>query len=97
MAINAVFMALEVTIFQDAVDLNNWILLALWVLSIAGLMLERKWGAALVTFTFIYAFSFNAFNCIYFPPVRVLNGASALINAVAIVYMFQSIFANKYK
>jgi hypothetical protein len=97
MIINVVFMGLEVTVFNDAADLNNSILLILWVLSTAGLLLMRKLGAALTTFTLIYAFSFNAFNVIYFPQVIVLNGTSAIINAVATIYMFITIFKNKYK
>lgn len=43
MVINAVFMALEVTVFNDVADLNNSILLILWVLSTAGLLLMKKW------------------------------------------------------
>jgi hypothetical protein len=66
MIINAVFMALEVTVFNDAADLNNSILLVLWVASTAGLLLMKKYGAAIATFTLVYAFSFNAFNVIYF-------------------------------
>jgi hypothetical protein len=97
MVINAVFYALEVTVFNDAADLNNSILLILWIASTIGLLTMRKWGAALAAFTLIYAFSFNAFNLIYFPEVAVLNGASAIINAAAVSYMFASIFQGKYK
>ena len=62
MVINAVFFALELTIFEDAADLNNSILLILWALSSVGLFSKRKLGAAVTTFSLIYAFSFNAFN-----------------------------------
>jgi len=62
MIINAIFFLLELTVFNDAADLNNSILLILWALSVVGLSLMRKWGAALATFTLTYAFSFNAFN-----------------------------------
>jgi hypothetical protein len=95
MVINAVFMALEVTVFNDAADLNNSILLVLWAASTAGMLLMKKYGAAIATFTLIYAFSFNAFNIIYF-GLYVLNGPSAIINFVAAVYMFISIFQNKF-
>jgi hypothetical protein len=95
MVINAVFMALEVTVFNDATDLNNSILLVLWVAATAGLLLMKKYGAAIATFTLIYAFSFNAFNVIYF-SLYVLNVPSATINFVAAVYMFISIFQNKF-
>jgi hypothetical protein len=97
MVINAVFFALEVTVFNDSADLNNSISLVLWIVSIAGLLSMRKIGAAITLFTLTYAFSFNIFNCIYYPEVIVLNGASAIINAAAITYMFKSIFQNKYR
>ena len=95
MIINAVFMALEITIFNDASDLNNSILLVLWTLSTAGLLLIKKYGAAIATFTLIYAFSFNAFNLIYFgSSVAVLNGASAIINGAATFYMLFRLVQN---
>jgi|SRR5665647_2780365 len=97
MVINTVFMALEVTVFNDSADLNNSILLALWIISTVGLLLMKKFGAAIATFSLIYAFSFNAFNVIYFPEARLLNGISAVANAVAVVYMFISIFKNRYR
>jgi hypothetical protein len=95
--INTIFMILELTVLNDAADLNNSILLVLWVLSIVGLLSLRKFGAALTTFAFTYAFSFNAFNLIYYPTTFLLNGVSSILNAVAIIYMFRSIFANAYK
>ncbi len=99
MIINAVFMALEVTIFNDAADLNNSILLILWIASIAGLVLARKWSFALAAFTLIYAFSFNAFNIIYFSAdlpfaALLINAISAVINAVAFIYLFATIMQN---
>jgi hypothetical protein len=98
MIINVVFMVLELTFFGDAADLNNSILLVLWTLSIVGLISMKKLGAAVVTFTLIYAFSSNSFNLVYFfVHVFLLNGLSAIINAVAIVCMFQCIFKNKFK
>ncbi len=90
-------MVLELTAFNDAEDLNNSVLLILWVSSMIALFSMRKWGAAFTTFVFVYAFSFNAFNVIYFPNTSLLNGISGVFNAVATVYMFKSIFANKFK
>jgi hypothetical protein len=95
--INTIFMVLELTVLNEAADLNNSILLVLWILSIVGLLSMRKLGAALTTFALTYAFSFNAFNVIYFPTTSLLNGVSSILNAVAIIYMFRSIFANAYK
>ncbi len=98
MAINAIFMLFEVTYFNDAADLNNSVLLVLWILSIVGFATMRKIGAAFATFSLTYAFAFNAFNVIYFyPATTLLNGTSAILNAIAIVYMFKSIFEAKFK
>jgi hypothetical protein len=56
--VNIIFMTFELTVFNDAADLNNSILLILWIASIIGLLSMRKVGAALALFTLIYAFSF---------------------------------------
>jgi hypothetical protein len=96
MIINAVFFVIEVTALNDAADFNNSILLILFVSSTIGLLSMRKAGAALALFTLIYAFSFNAFNFLYFPEARLLNSVSAVMNITAMVYMFISIFQNKY-
>jgi hypothetical protein len=80
-------MALESTVFNDAADPNNSILLVLWVVSIVGLLSER-FGAAVAIFTLLYSFAFNAFNLLYFgASIALLNGVSAAINAAAIIYM----------
>jgi hypothetical protein len=52
-------MTLELMVFKDAADLNNSILLILWITSIIGFSSMRKIGAAITLFTLIYAFSFN--------------------------------------
>jgi hypothetical protein len=95
LAVNVIFYALEVSVFLDAADPNNSILLILSVASTAGLLTMRKIGAALTIFTLIYAFAFNAFNIMYF-QIYLLNGISAILNAVAIIYMFFSVFKNIY-
>jgi hypothetical protein len=66
-------------------NINNWLD-----------FVEENWRA-ITLFTLIYAFSFNAFNVIYYSEVIVLNGLSAIINAAAIVSMFTIIFQNKFK
>jgi hypothetical protein len=96
MAINAVFFALEVTLFNDAQDANNSILLILWITSMATLLLTKKTGYAVSIFTLIYAFCFNAFNIIYFSAdlpfaALLINIASAAINAVAFIYLFKTL------
>jgi hypothetical protein len=97
MIINVIFFGLEITVLNDAADLNNSILFVLFILSTIGLLSMKKAGAALTLFTLIYAFSFNSFNVIYFPDVRLLNGISAIVNLAAIVYMFINIFQSKYR
>jgi hypothetical protein len=97
MIINAIFFSIEVTVLNDVADLNNSILLALFILSIIGLLSMKKAGAAITLFTLIYAFSFKSFNVLYFPDFRLLNGISAIVNLAAIVYMFVSIFQSKYR
>jgi len=95
MLFNAIFYLAELTIFNDAVDLNNSIMLVLWVLSIVGLAWMKKWGAALTAFTLSYAFAFNVFNVIYY-YLYTLNGTSAIINAIALIVIFRKIFANRF-
>jgi hypothetical protein len=96
MIVNVVFYALELTVFNDAADLNNSIMLLLWVVSTFGLVLMKKWGAALAAFTLTYAFAFNVFNVIYY-QIYLLNGISATINAVAVAYLFKTMFEKTYR
>jgi hypothetical protein len=95
MAINAVFMILELTIFGDSADLNNSIELVLWASSIAGLALAQKWGAAFSTFTLIYTLSTSMGNILYY-SLWVVNAPRVIINAVLILYLFQKIFEGKF-
>jgi hypothetical protein len=90
LAINTVFMALEVTVFNDAADPNNTILLVLSVASIVSLVLAGKYGVAVTIFTVIYAFSFNAFNLLYFGFSQ-LNIVSVVINGLATVFLFANL------
>ncbi len=96
MIINATFYTAELTTLNDAMDLNNSIMLVLWVISILGLALMKKWGAALSAFTFSYAFAFNTFNVIYY-EIYLLNGTSAIVNAIAVIVIFTQIFKNKFR
>ncbi len=99
LAINAVFFALEVTFFNDFVDLNNSILLILFIASMAALLRSRKIGYALSIFTLIYAFSFNAFNILYFSAelplaALIINAVSAIIDAFVFIYLFKTLLQN---
>ena len=48
MVINIVLMLLILP--EDYMDLNNWIELGLWTISIAALLSMKKWGIAFVIF-----------------------------------------------
>jgi hypothetical protein len=95
MVFNAIFYLTELTLFNDVVDLNNSIMLVLWVISIMVLVLMKKWGAALAAFTLSYAFAFNVFNVIYY-YLCMVNGTSAIINAIAVIVIFIEIFSSKF-
>ncbi len=96
MVFNAIFYALELTVFNDSADLNNSIMLVLWILSIIGLLSMRKIGAALTVFTLIYAFAFNTFNVIYY-QIYLFNGTSAILNLIAVIFMFKIMFENRFR
>ncbi len=96
MAINAFFMILELTVLSDYTDLNNSIELILWISSIIGLALFKKWGAALSTFTLSYTMSTSMANIIYY-NLWTINGPRVIINAIAVIYMFKLIFENKFR
>jgi hypothetical protein len=96
MIINIIFMVLELTVFNDAADLNNSILLILWVVSTVSLLFVKKYGPTIAVFTLIYAFSFNAFNLIYFGlSIALLNGLSAIINLGAAIYLLANMTSKK--
>ncbi len=100
MIINAIFFALEVTVLGDAADLNNSILLVLWLISTAALLITHQYGRPIAIFTLIYAFSFNAFNLIYFyatlpESALLINGISAIFNAVGFSYLLFALTKNK--
>jgi hypothetical protein len=96
MIFNVIFYSLELTILNDSADLNNSIMLVLWIISIIGILSMRKLGATLATSTLIYAASFNTFNVIYY-QLYLVNGTSAIINIIAAGYLFKIIFANKFR
>ena len=80
---------------EDYMDLNNWIELGLWIPSIFALFSMKKWGAAFVTFTLIYTLSTSVSILIYYQVW--LNAIRVAINSALIIYMFRSIFAQKFR
>jgi hypothetical protein len=93
MIVNIVLMVLMI-LGGDWMDLNNWIEIALWSSSIAGLLSARKWGIALALFTMIYTMSTSVGILVYYQIW--LNAIRVIINAAVIVYLFRTIF-EKYK
>jgi hypothetical protein len=93
MAINILLMV-TLILGGDWADLNNWIEIALWALSIPALLSMRKWGIAFALFTFIYTLSTSMSILIYYQIW--LNGIRVVINAVITFYLFRRIFAGKF-
>jgi hypothetical protein len=94
MMINILLMATLIASGYEE-DLNNWIEIAFWTVSIAGVLSMKKWGAALATFTLCYTLSTSAGIIIYYQVW--LNAVRVIINVPIIIYMFKSIFAGKFK
>ncbi len=84
----------------DLADLNNYIEIALWLSSIAGILSMRKWGAALSIFTLSYTASTSMNNLIYYlaiDPDLWPNAVRVAINIPIIVYLFSGLFKAKFK
>jgi hypothetical protein len=99
MAINF-FLMITLIANGDAADLNNWIEIALWAISIPSLLLMRKWGGAFATFTLIYTLSTSVGILIYYYPNSPEvwpNALRVIINAAIIIYLFRALFKNKFK
>jgi hypothetical protein len=102
MAINAILFLILIP--GDQSDLNNYIEPILWVASIAGLLTMRKAGAAFATSVLNITLSTSTFNVLigYYTstlgePFAPINALRIIINAIAIIYLFKLIFANKFK
>jgi ABC-type Na+ efflux pump permease subunit len=97
MIINLVYFLLAIP--NDYQDLNNYIEPMLWIPSIVGLLLMKKWGLALATAVFCITLGTSMFNVIYFGyelNVGVVNGLRVILNGVAAVYLFGLIFRIRF-
>src|SRR5665648_630760 len=83
MAIN-IFLMVTIIASGDFEDLNNWIEIGLWAISISALLSTKKWGVAFALFTLIYTLSTSMGIIIYYQVW--LNALRVVINAAAIVY-----------
>jgi hypothetical protein len=94
MAVNILLMV-TLIVSGDQADLNNWIEIAFWALSIAGLLSMKKWGAAFAVFTLCYTLSTSMGILIYYQVW--INALRVAVNIPLIVYLFQELFAGKFK
>jgi hypothetical protein len=90
MAIN-VFLMITLIASGDWQDLNNWIEIAFWAISIPALLSMRKWGVAFALFTLIYTLSTSMGILIYFQVW--LNALRVIINAAIVIYLFRRILS----
>jgi len=93
MAIN-IFLMITIIASGDFEDLNNWIEIGLWAISIPALLSTKKWGVAFALFTLIYTLSTSMGIIIYYQVW--LNSLRVIINTAAIVYIFNRVFQRKY-
>ena len=91
--VNIVLMLLMLP--QDYMDLNNWIELVLWGLSVPCLISSKKWGVAFVIFVLCYTLSTSVSIIIYYQIW--LNAIRIVLNGIGIVYLFKGMFAGKFK
>jgi uncharacterized membrane protein (DUF2068 family) len=102
MVLNLVLMALMIP--GDAEDLNNYVEVVLWVSSLVGLWLMKRWGAALAVTTLGVTLGTsmgNVFMAYYldmlgelFAPVNALR---IVVNVVAVVYLFRCLFRGVFR
>jgi hypothetical protein len=102
MAIN--ILLLIAMILRHPEELNSFIEVMLWIPSIAGLWLMKKWGAALAVAVLCITLGISMGNLLLvyrsstmqltFVPVNTLR---IILNAAASAYLFKCIFANRFK
>ena len=91
--INIALMALLI-ISGDWQDINNWIEVALWTLSIPALLSGKKWGAAFAIAVLMYTLSTSVGILIYY---QVWINAVRLINIPAAILLFKALFDGKFR
>lgn len=106
--LTVVWMIINITLFTlmllngDVEDVNNWIEIALWIISIVGLLSAKKWGLAFTVFTLAYTLSTSVGIMIYvqglsFDAVLWVNAVRVLVNAILIVYFFKQLLDYRSK
>jgi hypothetical protein len=90
MVIN-IFLMITLIANGDWQDLNNWIEIVLWAISIPAVLSMRKWGVAFALFTLIYTLSTSMGILIYYQVW--INALRVIINAAIIICLFRRIFS----
>jgi hypothetical protein len=91
--INILLMAL-LTLSGDVEDLNNYIEIAMWTISIPALLSGKKWGAAFAIVVLVYTLSTSVGILIYY---QIWLNAIRLVNIPAAIYLFKEFFDGKFK
>jgi hypothetical protein len=97
--LNILLMA-SILLGGDWADPNNYIEIALWVISIPALVSLRKWGIAFTLFTLTYTLSTSVGILIYYLAVDFAvwpNIIRVVINIAAIIYLFKLLLDGKTK
>ena len=101
MVVNLILFALMIP--GDIADLNNYVEVALWVSSIAGLWLNKRWGFALAISVLGITLGTsmgNVFLAYYTGTLQLLfapvNALRIIVHVAAIVYLFRFLFRGKF-
>ena len=101
MAINAFLMIPELGVFNDYTYLIE---LIMWIASVIGLWLMKKWGAALTIAILCISLGTSmstVFVGLYLATLLhwlvLLNLLRVVLNVIGIVYMFKSVFGKKFR
>lgn len=92
--INILLMAL-LTLSGDVQDINNYLEIALWIVSVPAVLSARKWGIAFAIFVLVYTLSTSMGIIIYYQVW--LNAVRVIINIPAIIYLFKALFDGKIR
>jgi hypothetical protein len=79
----------------DVEDLNNYIEITLWIISIPAVLSGKKWGTAFTIFVLIYTLSTSMGIIIYYQIW--LNAVRVAINIPAIIYLFKVLLEDKIR
>jgi hypothetical protein len=94
-AVVNIFLMALILLGGDVQDLNNYIEIALWAISIPAVLSAKKWGVAFAIFVLVYTLSTSMGIIIYYQVW--LNAVRVAINIPAIIYLFKALIENKIR